>query len=677
MKFQRSGENLRNLLTLTLLLAGCGDSGSSAISQLSLPSAPASRKAEAEIPAERGTETTLGAANLGRLQSVNGDVTMERSMAQRRYLVFHTSEALDAINDTNGISDIYLRDLQTRTVTLVSKTALGQAGNGPSTYATISSDGKRIAYQSLASNLVASDSNSKSDVFLHDREAGTTVRVSLNASNVEGNDDSSFPALNFDGSLVAFVSKADLTRVGTGGIQNLFLRKMNGSATRLLSPGTGTGANDHVYNPVMTNDSRYIAYSSAASNLVTGDSNGFSDIFLYDRSTGLTERITLDSAGQQTNGQSAMPSISDNGNLIAFESKASNLISGDSNGLRDLFVRNRLARTTTRVSVDANGAQPNGISYHATLTRDGSRVAFASQANNLVFGDTNNVADVFHRLVADPTSIGRAGRYSLGDLQGDGPSDLPSFDSDENILAFRSNSATTPQPVNTVNKIEVVYLLWPLENLFGCKASLRLLAAYCEQYSTDHAGRYPSSLSQLVPTYAASLPTCPATGKDTYSTSYQSTRTPDGFALACAGHNHGALRFAQDYPQYSSALGYQTPAGIVLPDNAPGNAPLYLLNPQERVAVCRSNLATIGTFVRFYFQDNAGRYPSSLSQLPPSYLPAIPTCPGAGYDSYSSSYVVGTGNSGYSVYCSGIHHADVSFPANFPQYSSTQRLILP
>jgi hypothetical protein len=197
-----------------------------------------------------------------------------------------------------------------------------------------------------------------------------------------------------------------------------------------------------------------VAYVSAASNLVAGDSNGTSDVFLYDRATGLTQRVSLDSAGGQADGSSSMPSISDDGNVIAFESKATNLVAGDSNGLRDLFVRNRSAGTTTRVSVDVTGAQSNGISYHATLTRDGNRVAFASQASNLVAGDTNNVADVFQRLVADPTTIDRASRNIVGDVQGDGPSDLPSYDSDDNDLAFRSSS-TNLDWANVVSNNEI------------------------------------------------------------------------------------------------------------------------------------------------------------------------------------------------------------------------------
>ncbi len=278
--------------------------------------------------------------------------------------------------------------------------------------------------------------------------------MSLTASNGQANDDSSFPALSSNGSFLAFVSKADLTGVGTAGIQNLYLRKVDGSSTKLFSAGSGTGANAPVYTPVITNDSRYIAYVSAASNLVAGDSNGTSDVFLYDRATGLTQRVSVDSAGGQADGSSSMPSVSDDGNVIAFESKATNLVAGDSNGLRDLFVRNRSAGTTTRVSIDASGAQSNGISYHATLTRDGSRVAFASQASNLVAGDTNNVADVFQRLVADPTSIDRASRNIVGDVQGDGPSDLPSYDSDDNDLAFRSSS-TNLDWANAVSNNEI------------------------------------------------------------------------------------------------------------------------------------------------------------------------------------------------------------------------------
>ncbi len=446
--------SLGTLLGFTLLVAGCGESGTSTISQMSNTVAPAALKAEAEVPPERGSETVAAAGNLARVEAPSGDVTMERCMAQRRYLVFHTNEALDPVNDSNGVNDVYLRDLLTGKVTLVSRNAAGQAGNGPSSNATISADGKRIAYQSLASDLVTGDGNGKSDVFLYTRVGQVTTRVSLTAANTEANDDSSYPALSSNGSFMAFVSKADLTGVGTSGVQNLYFRKVDGSATKLFSAGSGTGANAPVYTPVMTSDSRYIAYVSAASNLVAGDSNGTSDVFLYDRSTGLTQRISVDGSGLEANGASTMPSISDDGNVIAFESKASNLVPNDTNGLRDLFIRNRSAGTTTRVSVDVTGAQSNGISYHATLTRDGSRVAFASQASNLVTGDTNSVADVFQRFVADPTTIDRASRNIVGDVQGDGPSDLPSYDSDDYDLAFRSSS-TNLDWANVVSNNEI------------------------------------------------------------------------------------------------------------------------------------------------------------------------------------------------------------------------------
>ena len=411
------------LLGFVLFTAGCGDSGSSMTSQSTNAPAQTSLKSE-EVVADRGMENTVAAGTLARVDAPSGDVTMERCMAQRRYLVFHTNEALDAVNDTNGFNDVYLRDLLTGTITLVSKNSAGFAGNGPSSYATISSDGKRIAYQSLASDLVTDDSNGKSDVFLYTRAGGVTSRVSLTASNSQANNDSSFPALSSNGSFLAFVSKADLTGLGTSGIQNLYLRKVDGSSTKLFSAGSGTGANANVYTPVISNDSRYIAYASSASNLVAGDTNGTSDVFLYDRSTGLTQRVSVDGSGLEANGASTMPSISDDGNVIAFESKASNLVAGDTNGLRDVFVRNRTAGSTSRVSVDSSGGQGNGISYHSTLTRDGSRVAFASQASNLVSGDTNNVSDVFQRLVIDPASLKVASRNIVGDLQGDGPSDL-------------------------------------------------------------------------------------------------------------------------------------------------------------------------------------------------------------------------------------------------------------
>jgi Tol biopolymer transport system component len=159
----------------------------------------------------------------------------------------------------------------------------------------------------------------------------------------------------------------------------------------------GAQGNDDSHFAAISADGRYVAFHSDASNLVAGDTNNARDIFVRDRQMGTTERVSVHSNGAQGNDWSFDPAISDDGRYVAFESRASNLAPGYTNGTVDIFVRDRLMGTTERVSVDSNGTQANYDSYSPDISGDGRYVAFQSLASNLVSGDTNGVSDVFVR----------------------------------------------------------------------------------------------------------------------------------------------------------------------------------------------------------------------------------------------------------------------------------------
>src|SRR3989440_488453 len=149
--------------------------------------------------------------------------------------------------------------------------------------------------------------------------------------------------------------------------------------------------------PSISADGRFVAFYSSAANLVGSDTNGVRDVFVRDRKTGKTTRVSVDSHGAQGNGDSEGPSISADGRFVAFLSSASNLVGGDTNGVRDVFVRDRKTGKTRRVSVDSHGAQGKGASFVPSISANGRFVAFSSVANNLVGGDTNTASDVFVR----------------------------------------------------------------------------------------------------------------------------------------------------------------------------------------------------------------------------------------------------------------------------------------
>jgi hypothetical protein len=148
----------------------------------------------------------------------------------------------------------------------------------------------------------------------------------------------------------------------------------------------------------MSGDGHFVAFQSVASNLVAGDTNGTSDVFVRDLVNNTTERASVDSAGVQANADSSVPSISRDGRFVAFESTASNLVAGDANGFADVFLRDRQSDMTELVSVDSNGAAADGDSgYHSAVSGDGRYVIYSSRATNLVAGDTNAALDVFAR----------------------------------------------------------------------------------------------------------------------------------------------------------------------------------------------------------------------------------------------------------------------------------------
>jgi Tol biopolymer transport system component len=226
---------------------------------------------------------------------------------------------------------------------------------------------------------------------------GTTERVSVATDGTQGNGESVLPTMSGDGRYVAFSSSAsNLVPGDTNGFEDAFVHDRQAGTIERVSVATGgTQGNARSPFPAISGDGRYVAFGSAASNLVTGDTNGFGDVFLHDRHTGTTERVSVATDGTQADGDSTSFSdvtISADGRHIAFSSEATNLVPGDTNNGVDVFVHDRLSGTTERVSVGSGRTQANGI--FPGISSDGRYVAFTSRAN-VVPGDTNAADDVF------------------------------------------------------------------------------------------------------------------------------------------------------------------------------------------------------------------------------------------------------------------------------------------
>ena len=381
-----------------------------------------------------------------------------------RFVVFSSYASNLVARDTDGCngelltcSDVFVRDRVTGMTTRASLGSGGKQANGNSGEAAISADGRFVAFSSYASNLVAGDTNicawkylggtaprryPCADVFVRDGATGKIERVSVSSRDTQANGDSGLRglAISGDGRYIAFVSDASNLVAGDTNKEcispivrahypndrvhyncgDVFVRdRVTGKTARASLGSGGKQANGASYEPSISADGRVVAFSSEASNLVAGDTNGCPrscpDVFVRDRVTGKTTRVSLSRDGKQVSGPSFEPSISADGRYVAFSSSAAGLVADDTNtcgtigrretfACRDVFVRDRATGRTERVSVSSAGEQANGYSDNPTISAGGHFVAFSSAASNFVHGDTNNLRDVFARDRATGTT---------------------------------------------------------------------------------------------------------------------------------------------------------------------------------------------------------------------------------------------------------------------------------
>lgn len=309
----------------------------------------------------------------------------------------------------------------------------GQQGNGASFTPALSADGRIVAFVSLASNLVANDTNNTRDVFVRDQLLGATQRISVSSADAQASDESWQPAVSGDGRYTAFASKANNLVTGdTNGTWDVFLRDLQAGTTERVSLSTaGDQPDNFCFQPSLSWDGRYVCFMSPASNLVPGDTNGVKDIFVRDRLTGVTERVSVTSGGAQASEQTTIGVMSADARYVAMISYAPNLVAGDTNGVSDAFLHDRETGVTLRIG---NG---NASTQDVAINRDGRFVAIQSMASNLVAGDTNGASDVFVYDAWD----GSIQRCSLGSGELTGSSASPSLSADGRWVGFWSDAS--------------------------------------------------------------------------------------------------------------------------------------------------------------------------------------------------------------------------------------------
>lgn len=331
----------------------------------------------------------------------------------------------------------------------------GSGGNIFDQSGDMSSDGRYIAFDSGSSNLIEGGTNGTiNQIFVRDRETGDNILISANNSGEAGDFTSSHPRITPDGRYVAFESGAKNLVLGdpNGAEWDVFVRDMiNGGIELISKNGNGTSSS-----PAISSDGRFVAYNSFATNLVPLENveNGL-DIFLYDRENGTTEPISVNYNGQFGNNSSAVPSISGNGRYVAFNSWSKDLVPEDSGIETQIFVRDRQLGLTSIVSRNIHGDAANDLSFMGELSKDGRFVAFSSAASNLVDGDTNGRWDIF--VHDQRTRITRRVSVGVNGVESERDSKVPRISGNGKFVVFESDANNlVPNDLNNFSDIFIV-----------------------------------------------------------------------------------------------------------------------------------------------------------------------------------------------------------------------------
>lgn len=365
-----------------------------------------------------------------------------------RYIVFWglAAEYYTSGSDYSFYGGLFRKDMFTGETEVVSTDAVGTAANGNAMLPSMSADGRYIVFQGNANNLVYNDSNNVNDIFLKDMDTGSLQIISRSGTGVQGNDDSNAPSISADGRYVVFMSAAtNLVDGDINGVSDTFVKDIQtGEIARISLSQTGSQGNGASYGGAISADGRYVAFVSDASNLVAGDTNGVSDIFLWDRQTGNISMVSTATDGQEGMGGRegcSSSSISSDGRYVAFISDATNFTTGLSGGENrtmstyDVYVKDTLTGTLTVVSTTAQGTLTTYGGYDPSISDDGTYVTFTS-SSPYVYDDTNFYKDIYIKNIL--TGAIERVSTSAGGTQGNGESEGSAISGDGRFIAFNS-----------------------------------------------------------------------------------------------------------------------------------------------------------------------------------------------------------------------------------------------
>jgi hypothetical protein len=370
-------------------------------------------------------------------------------------VVGFSSSATNHGTDTNRVQDVFVSVEESQHVSRVSESSNGMQANGASGDPSVSEgsiqfDPISVAFTSVATNLVPGDTNGVSDIYLGGLNV-KTARVSVASDGGQADGASKDPSivggqlLSPDGDrsaiVVAFTSEAsNLVPGDTNGVADIFVRDITNRVTSRVSlrsdGGQSTGASS---TPTISSDGRYVTFASADDELAGAASQNATDVYMHDRVEKTTQRVSVSSTGEVADGNSSQPALSPGGGHVVFTSAADNLVPGDTNGRTDVFLRDLSARTTTRASVSSDGTQSRSHSHSPAVNADGSTIAFISEANGgLVPGDTSQTV-----LMRRP----QAPATPFGDFDGDGLTDVISRTAGGELQLYRGTGPGLAPPL--------------------------------------------------------------------------------------------------------------------------------------------------------------------------------------------------------------------------------------
>lgn len=383
-----------------------------------------------------------------------GDSDQSSVSGDGRYVVFRSAASNLVSDDTNGVTDVFVRDRWTGVVERVSVSTSGAQANAESMEPHISFDGRYVVFASEASNLATDvPPGASKDIYIRDRDLRTTRTVTRAADGTMSNGDCHKPRVSNDGRYVTFEgSSTNLIPGAPTANYNVFRRDMQG-ATALVSVNlTGGFSTGFSWNGAISGDGRYVAFVSSVTSLVTSDTNSTPDAFWRDMQLGITRRVSVSSSGVQGNGTTfPSSSMSRDGRWVAFSSNSFNIAPGEFAAGYDIFLHDVVTSTTHRISVNSQGAAANQNSYDPVVSDDGRFVAFQTFSTNLDPLDTDQQSDVFLR----DRTLGTTRLVSRNDVaSADANSFTAAISADGDLVAFHSDS-TNLVPSDTNLRLDV------------------------------------------------------------------------------------------------------------------------------------------------------------------------------------------------------------------------------